>query len=154
MSIPVAAKQSFVLFPLAGKQFALSADDVVELFRSGSVQNFPHTTPSLSGVLVHRGEILPVWDVAPVLVGENNPTRIFYLVVRCNIGGEERNALQVHGECQILHTEMLPPREVSPPYVRGLLVLGERYVEVLDLERLGTTVAAPESAPEHEGVVA
>src|SRR6478609_4546143 len=72
--------KSYVLFPLGEKRFALPAETVTELARPDSVQTFPHRTPLLTGVLVRRGRIVPVCDVAQVLVGPAAPPRKFYLI--------------------------------------------------------------------------
>jgi chemotaxis signal transduction protein len=138
MNTPSAETEPFVVFPLAGKRFALPAAEVVELSRPGTVQKFPHTTPAMRGVLLHRGEILPIWDLALTLVGNSTPARKYYLVIRRNFAGEEWTAVPVSGECQMLHAEMLPPPETSPAHVCGLLFPDGQRVEVLDLGRLGT----------------
>jgi chemotaxis signal transduction protein len=154
MNTPIAEAESFVVFPLAGKRFALAAAEVVELSRPGSVQKFPHTTPDIRGVLLHRGEILPIWDVAGTLVGKSALARGYYLVIRRNFAGEERTAVPVSGECQMLRAEMLPPPEASPAYVCGLLFPDGQRVEVLDVGQLGTPgrpAASVDTVPEEEG---
>jgi chemotaxis signal transduction protein len=81
--------KSYVLFPLGEKRFALRAETVTELARPDSVQTFPHRTPLLTGVLVRRGKIVPVCDVAQVLVGPAAPPRKFYLIANCKIGARQ-----------------------------------------------------------------
>jgi CheW-like protein len=154
MKTPVAGTESFVVFSLAGKRFAMPAADVVELSRSGAVQTFPHTTPGMRGVLLHRGEILPIWDVAQTLIGTITPARNYYLILRRNFAGQESTAVPVSGECQLLHAEMLPPPETSPPHICGLLFLEGQRVEVLDPGQLrtpGRPFASADSVPEEEG---
>jgi chemotaxis signal transduction protein len=154
MNTPIAEAESFVIFPLAEKRFALPAAEVVELSRPGSVQKFPHTTPDIRGVLLHRGEILPIWDVAGPLVGKSTPARKYYLVIRRNLAGPERTAVPVSGECQMLRAEMLPPPESSPAHVCGLLFLDGQSVEVLDVGQFGTLgrpAALRNAVPEEEG---
>jgi chemotaxis signal transduction protein len=136
MSITAPGRESFVVFPLGVRRFALLTSDVVELSRAGLVQTFPHTTPGVTGVLVRRGEILPVWDVAEALLGSESVTKRFWLVTRRHFAGEEPTAIPVSGECQMLRAEMLPPPEGSAGHVRGVLVLEDQPVEVLDLARL------------------
>ena len=132
------AQESFVVFPLGGRRLALPTSDVVELSRTGSVHLFPHTTPALLGVLLRRGEILPVWDLAQTLLGSEEPTLKYCLVTRHNFAGAERTAIPVSGECQMVHSEMLPPPEDSATYVRGVLLLDGQPIEVLDLAEVGT----------------
>ena len=85
----------FVLFPLGSKRFALPAEAVTELASPGEVHSFPQTTPLLNGVLVRRGRIVPVCDVAPVLIGSETPGRRFYLIAnrRLHDGSSEWTAL-------------------------------------------------------------
>lgn len=137
MSAAIHGQESFVVFPLGSRLFALPTTDVIELSRDGQLQAFPHTTPVLGGILVRRGEILPVWDLASRLRIEMGPSK-FWLVTRRNFAAEEPTAVAVSGECQMLRSEMLPPPEGSADYVRGILSVFEQPIEVLDLARLTT----------------
>jgi chemotaxis signal transduction protein len=126
---------SFVLFPLGKKRFALPAERVKELARPDSLQQFPHTTRLLAGVLVRRGRIVPVCDIAQVLIGPDGPARKFYLIVTRLFGRDaEWTAIPVTGECELRAALMLPPTGKLPDYVRGLLSLEDEIVEVLDLD--------------------
>jgi chemotaxis signal transduction protein len=128
---------SFVLFPLGKKRFALPADRVTELARMDRVHEFPSTTPLVSGVLIRRGEVVPVCDVAPVLVGRDAPPRKFYLIAQRRFGQtDERAAIPVSGECELTNSELLPRTGELAIYVHGLLSLTEEIVEVLDFEKL------------------
>lgn len=131
---------AFVLFPLGKKRFAIRANRVNELARqtkrgAEELQTFPHTTALLTGVLFRRNQIVPVADVAPVLVGPDAPARRFYLVVNRDIDSS-RMAIPVTGECELANAAQLPVTGKLPPYVCGLLSLKDEIVEVLDLERL------------------
>ena len=136
MSLATTGRESFVIFPLGERRFALLTKDVVELSRTGFVQTFPHTSPGLAGVLVRRGEVLPVWDLGQTLVGSSKATLKYWLVTRRNFAADEWTAIPVSGECQMLLTEMLPPPEGSAPHVRGVLFLEEQPIVVLDLAHL------------------
>ncbi|HWR35560.1 MAG TPA: chemotaxis protein CheW [Clostridia bacterium] len=131
--------RQFVLFPLGCKRFALPAEIVTELARPDMLQTFPHTTRLLTGVLVRRGHIVPVCDVAQVLVGLDAPPRKFYLIAtRYFDGGRhtEWTALPVTGECELTTAEVLPPTGRLPEYVVGLLSMKDEIVELVDLEKL------------------
>lgn len=133
MSENTANRQSFVVFPLGARRFALPTADVVELSHTGFVQTFLQTTPGLLGVLVRRGEILPVWDLAPVLLDGAEAPRKYWLITRRNFAADEVTAIPVSGECEMLHSEIQPPPEGAAPQVRGVLLLDGDPVEVLDL---------------------
>jgi len=138
-----ARPNSFVLFPIGKKRFALPAASVTELARPDREQSFPHTSKLLTGVLVRRGHIVPVCDVAPVLVGPEAPPRKFYLIAtRKFADGTEWTAIPVTGECELATTELLPPAGKLPKYVIGLLSFENEIVEVIELERLVGTGAA------------
>ncbi len=127
---------TFVVFPLGGKRFALPATDVAELSHSGTMQSFPHATPEILGVLVRRGEILPIWDLAGTLLGEGESDLKYWMVTRRNSIAEESTAVPVSGECRMHHAEMQPAPQGAPAWVRGVLQLEDHPVDVLDLTRL------------------
>lgn len=131
-------KDAFVLFPLGKKRFALPAGTVTELAKPDRLQSFPHTTPLLTGVLVRRGRIVPVCDVAQVLIGPDAPARKFYLIAtrKFESGASEWTALPVTGECELTNAPMLPRTGPLPQYVIGLISLENEIVEVVSLERL------------------
>ena len=134
----VSAKaQPFVLFPLGKKRFALPAGIVTELAQPDRLQSFPHTTPLLTGVLVRRSRIVPVYDVAQVLIGPNPPARKFYLIASREFDGiPEWTAIPVTGECELASAEPVARTGSLPPYVTGLLSLHDEIVEIVDLERI------------------
>ena len=138
-----AGQRNFVLFPLGKKRFALFADLVTELARPDRLHTFPHTTPLLTGVLLRRGEIVPVCDVAPVLVGPEAPDRKFYLITaRKGRTSSEWTALPVTGECELACSELLPANGELRPFVCGMIEVGGEIIEVIDLERISAEGSA------------
>ena len=132
-----ASDRRFVLFPLGEKRFALPAENVDELARPDRLQRFPHATPLLTGVLVRRGSIVPVCDVAQILIGNDGPARKFYLIASRQFGSTtEQIALPVTGECELAAAEIVPPTGKLPEYVVGLLPIGQEIIEVVDLDKL------------------
>ncbi|MDT8070649.1 MAG: chemotaxis protein CheW [Terriglobia bacterium] len=130
-------ESQFVLFPLGEKRFALPAEQVAELARPDREQSFPHMTPLLTGVLVRRGAIVPVCDVAQVLVS-NAPARKFYLIATRKFGATaELTAIPVTGECELASAQLLPPTSGLPEHVVGLLSLKDEILQVIDLSRIG-----------------
>jgi chemotaxis-related protein WspB len=136
-------ENSYVLFPIGEKRFALPAEIVKELARPDNLQSFPHCTPLLAGVLVRRGKIVPVWDVAQLLVGPEAPSRKFYLIANRKVESrQEWTAIPVTGECELASMEPAPPEGKQPPYVSGVLRTGEETVVIVDLEKLLSQEAA------------
>jgi chemotaxis signal transduction protein len=130
-------KKSYVFFPLGEKRFALPAEMVTELAMPGSVQTFPHRTPLLTGVLMCRGRIVPVFDVAQVLVGPEAPPRKFYLIAnRQTRSKQEWTAIPVTGQCELASAGPAAARDKEPHYISGVLAMGDEKVEIVDLEKL------------------
>ena len=143
MKRAVDTSEKFVLFPLGRRRFALRADCVTELAIPDTLQAFPHTTPLLTGVLVRRGRIIPVLDVAQVLIGPDAPPRKFYLIASRKFArATEWTAVPVSGECELLSAELVAPTGRLPQYVVGLLNLKDEIVEVIELEKLAAVEAA------------
>lgn len=129
--------KSYVLFPLGEKRFALPSEAVTELARPDSLQTFPHRTPLLSGVLVRRGRIVPVCDIAQILIGPAAPARKFYLIANCKFGGhQELMAVPVTGECELASAPLVPFTGREAAYISGLLAVGQEVVEIVALEKI------------------
>lgn len=132
-----ASSESFVLFPLGRKRFALPAEQVSELARPDDIHTFPSNTRMVSGVLLRRGEVIPVCDVAQALVGKDAPPRKFYLIAKRRFEKQEESAaIPVSGDCELTSSQLLPPTGKLAAYVTGLLSLEKEIVEVIDLEKL------------------
>jgi chemotaxis signal transduction protein len=134
-------EKSYVLFPMGPRRFALPAEKVTELARPDRLQTFPHGTPLLAGVLVRRGRIVPVYDVAQHLVGPEAPPRRFYLIANRQIDAHhEWTAITVTGECELASVKVsdfvAEAKEDQPPYICGSIAVGGAYVDVVDLEKL------------------
>jgi chemotaxis signal transduction protein len=128
---------SYVLFPMGQKRFALPAEIVKELARPDHPQTFPHRTRLLTGVLVRRGKIVPVWDVAQLLVGAEAPPRKFYLIANRKVDSHmEWTAIPVTGECELANLELAGSEGGQPAYISGVLAAGEERVAIVDLEKL------------------
>jgi|SRR5579872_1884624 len=134
-----APSQSFVVFPLGSKRFAIKAEFVTELAHPDSLQIFPHTTPLITGVLVRRARIIPVCDIASALMGGEMPPRKYYLIAKRQMGsGVELMAIPVSGDCELATGEIkpAPPMCRLPHYATGVLPLEHELIEVVDLDKL------------------
>jgi chemotaxis signal transduction protein len=130
-------QKSFVLFPLGKKRFALPAEKVTELARPDNIQTFPHRTRLVTGVLVRRGHIVPVYDVAQTLIEGDAPSRKFYLIANRQFENRiEWTAIPVTGECELASGEPQRSDRKMPDHVLGELAIGNEIVEVLNLEKL------------------
>lgn len=131
------AAGSFVLLQVGNRRFALPAARVAELAPPVRLHSFPHDSPLVVGVLVRRGRIVPVYDVAPILIGRSSGTHRFYLIASRFFGRvAEPGAIPLHGECELAAGEVFSPAADSPRYISGTLVAGGARIPVLDFEAL------------------
>jgi len=140
---------SFVLLQISDQRFALPAELVAELAPPVRLHSFPHSSPMLSGVIVRRGRILPVYDATRALSGRSSLAHRFYLVARRQFGEvTELGAIPVDGECELVSGDIQPPASSLPPYVRGTISVGDETVGVLDIEALLKLHSAETAATE------
>jgi chemotaxis signal transduction protein len=129
--------QSFVLLRLGDRRFALAAAQIAELVAPSRIFHFPNRTPEIEGVLLRRGRIVPVCDVAERLLGKTLRSRRFYLIAqRCYGAQTEWIALPVTGDCELINAEMTLPSDSDAPHVAGWLSHAGDVIEVLNLVAL------------------
>ena len=141
--------QSFVLLRLGERRFAVTANQIAELVAPSRIFRFPHGTPEVEGVILRRGRIVPVCDVAEKLIGKNLKSRRFYLIVQRRYGQQtEWVALPVTGDCELINAEMTLPSDTDAPHVAGWLSHAGDVIEVLNLAALtpGPTEISPLAA--------
>ena len=129
--------KSFVLLRLGDRKFAVSAENIAELVAPSRVFRFPHRTPRLEGVILRRGRIVPVCDVAESLTGKRLTDRRLYLIAVRRYGDKsEWVAIPVTGECELINTELMAAAESDEPHVGGWLSHDGDVIEVLNLDAL------------------
>lgn len=129
--------KSFVLLRLGERRFAVAADDTAELVSPSRVFSFPHRTPRIEGVILRRGRIVPVCDIAEKLIGTGLTTRRFYLIALRRYGQRtEWVAIPVTGECALINAELTAASASDEPHVAGWLSHGGDVIEVLNLDAL------------------
>lgn len=142
--------QSFVLLRLSERRFALSAGQISELVAPSRVFRFPHRTAGIEGVILRRGRIVPVCDVAQQLLGKSLTARRFYLIAVRHYGkNTEWVALPVTGECELINAEMTDAGASDAPHVAGWISHNGEIIEVLNTDAL-TPGSAPELRPAAE----
>jgi chemotaxis signal transduction protein len=129
--------QSFVLLRLGERRFAVAANQIAELVAPSRVFQFPHRTERIEGVILRRGRIVPVCDVAKTLVGKTLIARRLYLVAVRHYGAQtEWVALPVTGECELINSEMAAAGESDAPHVAGWLSHDGDVIEVLNIDAI------------------
>jgi len=127
--------RSYVLLQIGDRRFALPASEVSELAPPVRLHQFPHNSPLVSGIIVRRGRLVPVYDVCPLLTGRDSPAHQFYLVARRHFGpASEPAAIPVNGDSELVTADTV--QVTGPPYVSGRLMHSGESIEVLNLDRL------------------
>jgi chemotaxis signal transduction protein len=137
---------SFVLLRLGERRFAVAGGVISELVAPSRVFRFPHQTREIEGVILRRGRIVPVCDVAEKLIGKSLRSRRFYLIAQRRYPSHtEWVALPVTGDCELIFADMIPASEADLPHVAGWLSHAGDVIEVLNLTALtpGPVVATP-----------
>ena len=130
-----AASNAFVLLQVGDSRVALPAEVVSELAPPVRLHVFPHSSRFITGVIVRRGRIVPVYDANSVFTPQNSSAQRFYLITNRRLGkAAELGAIPVNGECELISAEMQPPAAERPTYVTGTIAVGEELLDVLDLE--------------------
>jgi chemotaxis signal transduction protein len=143
------ASGAFVLLQVGDRRVALPAHLVSELAPPVKLHVFPHSSRFITGVIVRRGRIVPVYDANSVFAPKNSPAQRFYLVTHRRLGkAAELGAIPVNGECELISAEMQPPTAERPTYVTGTIAVGEELLDVLDLEAfIASNSSAENSSP-------
>ena len=128
---------SYVLLQIGKRRFALPAEIVSELAPPVRLHTFPHNSPLLAGVIVRRGRVVPVYDVASILLGRSSSVQRFYLIAQRTFdGASEPSAIPVTGECELVTAEMQPAGDEQRHYVTGRLAISGESIDVLDFDAL------------------
>ena len=151
---PNASRSSFVVLRIGNGRFALPAEQVSELAPPVRLHKFPHGTPSLAGVILRRGRIVPVFDAWAQLGARPSSAQRFYLVTRRRgVHAAEWAAIPVSGECELVSGDVQPPPPERPAYVSGAIAAGEQPAEVLDLDLLlaAGSASGGKASPREDG---
>ena len=129
--------RSCVLLRLGERRFALAAEHIAELVAPSRVFRFAHRTTEIDGVILRRGRVVPVCDVAERLTGKKLTSRRFYLVATQKRGNSlDWVALPVSGECELITADLTPAGESDSPHVAAWLSHDGEVIEVLNLDAL------------------
>jgi chemotaxis signal transduction protein len=129
--------RSCVLLRLGERRFALTAEQVAELAAPSRVFRFAHRTPEIDGVILRRGRVVPVCDVAERLTGKRLTSRRFYLIAaRRDDLTMNWIAIPVSGQCELIQADLTPAGPGDSSHVAGWLSHAGEVIEVLNLNAL------------------
>jgi purine-binding chemotaxis protein CheW len=145
---------SYILFTVAGTTYALSSEDVRRMEMVDQVTPVPNAAHYLEGVVLSRGQIVPVVNLRARFGFEKAPhdSRTRLLIVR---SGERWVGLVADSAREFVtipRTAIEPPGNaitgLSRDYLQGIANVGGRLVLVLDVNTvLDTSVVSGVPAP-------
>lgn len=138
--------QQYLTFVLSGETFAIPILGVKEIIEYEHVTNVPLMPAFIRGVINLRGSVVPVVDLA-VRFGRNSAatskrTCIVILEAHKNADGQDIGVVvdQVNAVLDILPSDIEPPpafgTRIRADYIRGMAKIRERFVIVLDVDRV------------------
>jgi chemotaxis signal transduction protein len=141
---------SCVLLRLGERRFALVADQVAELAAPSRIFRFAQRTLEIDGVILRRGRVVPVCDIAEKLIGKKLSQRRFYLIATRRHGAAlDWIALPVSGDCELIQADLTPAGPSDSPHVAAWLSYGGEVIEVLNLGALipGALASQSQASP-------
>lgn len=125
----------YVLFRLGDRRFVTKLDEVREIVRLSGLEPLPGMRPPLAGVVVLRGQPLPVLDVRGAdQVGADGGDVLVMDVDGDAIGVAVDQVLAVLGRDELQAGE--PPAKALPDYVVGVRRDGNGPLLLVDLHLL------------------
>jgi purine-binding chemotaxis protein CheW len=143
---PSAPAVQCLSFLFHGEAYALPLLRVREIVRFEGATRVPRVVPWMRGVVNLRGNVVPVLDLGIWLArAESTVTPRTCLLIVEVIGGAEAAALglMIDGVDQVLDIasdSLEPPPSfgtlMPPEFIAGMVRAGERFVYLLDMDRL------------------
>lgn len=134
-----------ITFEVAEQLFGLDIMAIREIRAWTPATRLPQVPPYVTGVVNLRGTVLPVIDLAARLGWPPSEATPRHAIIVVQLGGQTLGLI-VDSVSDIvdLPGDALQPPPVTAgddllPFLKGLAALGERMVQVLDLDRLGAT---------------
>ena len=140
------ARQSYILFGVAGTSYAVRSDQVLHMEMVEHVTPVPNAPPYVEGVVFSRGQVVPVINLRARFgfdrAGLDLRTRL--LVVQDEGRQVGLLADDAREFINIIDTAIQPPNEaiggLSGNYVEGIATLGERIVLILSVREIVDTI--------------
>jgi purine-binding chemotaxis protein CheW len=134
-----ALRREFVAFVLDGDPYALPIERVREIVRLRPITPVPRVPEAIRGVISLRGEVVEVLDLRRRLgLPEGGPSRAHRIVVLHGDDGAVTGLLvdAVRDVLRIAEDQVRPAAGGDHEAVAALLVRGEQFVSLLDVERV------------------
>lgn len=138
---------SFVVFQLGPEGYALEVARVREVLDVAAFTTVPGGTRGLIGLYNLRGHVVPVWNLrVPFRLGDDGPSGRVPSVLMVEPDPDQPSRVAGLLVDRVSDVLEFPPGEVQPPptlglgggspFIRGLIRHQERFLLVLDLDRI------------------
>jgi purine-binding chemotaxis protein CheW len=134
-----ALRREFVTFHLDGDSYALPIERVREIVRMRPITPVPRVPPAVRGVISLRGEVVEVLDLGLRLgLAQRESSRASRIVVLHGDDGSMTGLLvdSVRDVLRIPEDRIRPSAGGENDAVAALLVRGDEFVSLLDLDRV------------------
>lgn len=139
----------FVICRVGGQQYGISVDDMLEVAAMVRLTPLPAAPPAVLGVVNRHGAVIPLLDLRACLGRPAPPPDLnsLFIVVRspAYVAGLVVDDIL---EVTALPGEIRHPPGQGGPYVRGMTILNEQPILILDTGALLRTFAPPDLAIE------
>lgn len=131
---------SLLHFQLASKEYAIAVERVREILRMPALTELPDTSLTRRGLLDLRGQVIPVYDVRPVLglpPSELRPDQYVLILQQDGAGHAAHAGIvadDVHGVLPILDVEAVSMGEAATPVYQAVARHGESLLTVLSVD--------------------
>ncbi len=134
---------SYTVFTVAGEEFGIEVDRVVEIVRPQKITPLPQAPPFINGVINLRGVVMPLMDLRKRLNVEPSSKREKVIITRMH---GEKIGLLVDTVKEIINIDdkqlASPPsifKGLKPEYLRGIGKIGDRLIVILHIDNLLTS---------------
>jgi purine-binding chemotaxis protein CheW len=141
-STSAASRLQFIAFRAGDQEFAADIMMIREIRGWTPATPLPHAPEHVRGVINLRGLVLPVVDLKARLGGGITDAAVKHVIIVVK-SGEHSIGLLVDAVSEILTTtaaDIQPPPEMGQDaqssFVKGVAVIGDRMVTVLDMAKL------------------
>ena len=140
------ARQSYILFGVAGTSYAIRSDQVLHMEMVEHVTPVPNAPPFVEGVVFSRGQVVPVINLRARFGFDRKGLDLRTRLLVVQDEGRQVGLLADDARefINIVDTAIQPPNEaiggLSGNYVEGIATLGERIVLILSVREIVDTI--------------
>jgi purine-binding chemotaxis protein CheW len=132
-----------LLFSIAGEQYALTIESIVEITRPRSATRVPNSPESVVGIISLRGTVVTILDIRrklghPPLFTPTDDTRIIVVEFRGETSGflVDRVSRVIRMDPSRIETHPVVSSAEQSEFIRGVFQHGQKLSIFLDLDRL------------------